>query len=148
MKLYIYLFKLNVFVFLICCGSFIFFALTSLHYYIRDIKSKDHFQKKYVKVDAYHLLPGDGSASDWPVFTLNGEYKGIVSREKLAIDSFYYVWYNTKNEFAYLTTKESKQYNVYKIRLDMWIGICSFLLSCFTFLSMHYLRRFLIKKNI
>lgn len=140
------IFRLNVVLLFISGGSFIYFSCTSTINYFGNIKTKDYFEKKIVKVESYEILSGIDIGGGWPKFTLNEKSYGIITTEKLSIGSYYYIWFNTQTQRAYLTTRDSKQFDVYKLPTGMKLLVINFGLAVLTFFTTRYFRRLYIKR--
>lgn len=141
-----FIFRLNVVLLFISGGSFIFFSCTATINYFGNIKTKDYFEKKNIKIESYEILPGEDTGGGWPKFILNGKSYGIITTERLSIGSWYYIWFNTHTHRAYLTTKDSKQFDVLKLPTDMKLLVINLGLAVLTFFTTRYFRRLYIKR--
>ncbi|SDC10858.1 hypothetical protein [Williamwhitmania taraxaci] len=81
---------------------------------IHDVFTRDHFVKMVVQIETQESGAGR-SQMVLSYCIINGKKLGVhdADEDKVEIDKFYYVWYNTKTDKVYLTDKNSLYYDAY-----------------------------------
>ncbi len=104
---------------------------------IHDVFTRDHFVKMVVQIETQES--GSGRSQIVLSYCIIGGKKLVVhdaDEDKVEIDKYYYVWYNTKTDKVYLTDRKSKYFDTYgrlfRITMLEFVFIAISLLLFFT----------------